>query len=155
LPLLSLPYGRERRGFLPLAGSVSRVGEASKISNTLISKLVDKKSSLKKIIENYNFNLTSSFGAMEDKFSKLKTQIINNLDTNFLVNIIYGRILSIISNNQLLNNKTYQLDVTIDLGKEMVNKYILEYYKKVKDSNPSITYINWKQYNQELIQETD
>jgi hypothetical protein len=100
--------------------------------------LVDKKSSLKKIINNYKINLT----LMEGKLSNLNIQIINNLDINFLVNIIYGRILTIISNNQLLNNKTYQVDVTIDLGKEMVNKYILEFYKKVKESNPNITFTN-------------
>jgi hypothetical protein len=114
----------------------SRVGEASKISKTLISKLVDKKPSLKKIINNYKINLT----LMEGRLSSLNIQIINNLDINFLVNIIYGRILTIISNNQLLNNKTYQVDVTIDLGKEMVNKYILGLYKKVKESNPNITF---------------
>jgi hypothetical protein len=100
--------------------------------------LVDKKPSLKKIINNYKINLT----LMEGKLSSLNIQIINNLDINFLVNIIYGRILTIISNNQLLNNKTYQVDVTIDLGKEMVSKYILEFYKKVKESNPNITFTN-------------
>ena len=63
---------------------------------------------------------------------------------------MYGRIL-IIQNNQRLNNKTYQLEVTINLGKEMVNKYNLDCYKKVKKSNQNITYINWKQDNQDLI----
>jgi hypothetical protein len=57
---------------------------------------------------------------MDDKLSNLKTQIINNMDIEFLISIMYGRILTIISNNQLLNNKTYQIDVTINLGKDMV-----------------------------------
>jgi len=48
---------------------------------------------------------------------------------------MYGRILNIIYNNQRLNNKTYQLEVTIILGKEMVNKYNLDCYKKVNKSN--------------------
>jgi len=77
---------------------------------------------------------------MDDKLSSLNTQIINNMDIEFLINIMYGRILTIISNNHLLNNPTYQLEVTINLGKEMVNKYNLDCYKKVKQSNQNITY---------------
>lgn len=84
---------------------------------------------------------------LDGKLSSLNTLIINNLDIEFLINIMYGRILTIISNNHLLNNKTYQLDVTINLGKEMVNKYKLKIYKKVKQSNPKLTYIKWKQDN--------
>lgn len=117
----------------------------TKISNALISKLIEKKSHLEKIITNYKINLN----LLDDKLSSLNTLIINNLDIEFLINIIYGRILTIISNNQLLNNKTYQLDVTINLGKEMVNKYNLKTYKKVKQSNPKLTFIKWKQDNQE------
>jgi hypothetical protein len=43
---------------------------------------------------------------------------------------MYGRILAINSNYQLLINKTYQVEVAINLGKEMVNKYNLDSYKK-------------------------
>jgi len=57
---------------------------------------------------------------------------------------MYGRLLNIVSNNQLLNNKTYQVELTIDLGREIVNKYIREMYKTIKQSNPSLTYINWR-----------
>jgi hypothetical protein len=123
----------------------------TKISNALISKLIEKKSHLEKIITNYKINLN----LLDGKLSSLNTLIINNLDIEFLINIMYGRILTIISNNHLLNNKTYQLDVTINLGKEMVNKYNLKIYKKVKKSNPKLTYIKWKQDNKELINQTE
>lgn len=112
--------------------------------------MIDIKSSLHKLIKNYKINLNLK----NDKLSSLNTQIINNIDINFLISIIYGRILIIISNNQLLNNKTYLTDVTINLGKEMINKYNLDCYKKVKQFNPNITYINWKKENQELILQT-
>jgi hypothetical protein len=123
----------------------------TKISNALISKLIEKKSHLEKIITNYKINLN----LLDGKLSSLNTLIINNLDIEFLINIMYGRILTIISNNHLLNNKTYQLDVTINLGKEMLNKYNLKIYKKVKKSNPKLTYIKWKQDNKELINQTE
>jgi hypothetical protein len=109
--------------------------------------LIDIKSSLHKLINNYKINLNLK----NDKLSSLNTQIINNIDIEFLINIIYGRILIIISNNQLLNNKTYLTDVTINLGKEMVNKYNLDCYKKVKQFNPNITYINWKKRESRII----
>jgi hypothetical protein len=38
--------------------------------------------------------------------AKAKAQIINKLEIEYLISKIYGRILTIISNNQLLNNKT-------------------------------------------------
>lgn len=47
----------------------------------------------------------------EGNLLSLYAQIINNLEIEYLISIIYGRILTIISNNQLLNNKTYQVDL--------------------------------------------
>ena len=61
-----------------------------------------------------------------------------NMDIKFLIQIMYGRILTIVSNNNLLNNKTFQLEVTIDLGKEILNKYLLECFNDFKKSNPNI-----------------
>nr|QWO71370.1 RNA polymerase [Termitomyces sp. T123] len=129
---------------------VSNVESNTEINKVLISKLIEKKSSLIKAINNYKIKLK----LMDDKLSSLNSRIICNIDTEFYINIMYGRLLTIITNNQLLNNKTYQIDVTIDLGKEMVRKYILDCYKSFKESNPTITYIKWKQDNQELINET-
>jgi len=90
----------------------------------------------------------------EGNLLSLYAQIINKLEIEYLINIIYGRILTIISNNQLLNNKTYQVDVTLNLGTEMVNKYILNCYKQVRKSNPNKTYHVWKLDNPELINKT-
>ena len=53
-----------------------------------------------------------------------------NMDIKFLIQIMYGRILTIVSNNQLFNNKTILVEVTVDLGKEIVGKYLLEYFNE-------------------------
>lgn len=37
---------------------------------------------------------------------------------------------NIVSINQLLNNKTYQVEVTIDLGREIVYKYKMKSIKQ-------------------------
>jgi len=77
------------------------------------------------------------------------------MDIKFIINIIYGRIITIISNNHLINNKTSQVEVTIDLGKEIINKYMLDSYNEVKIFNPNLTFIKWKQENKELVDQTD
>jgi len=117
------------------------------INKPIILKLAETKPRLEKIINNYKSNLL----ILDSKLSSLDSKIIYNICTEFLIHIMYGRLLNIISNNQLLNNKTYQVEVTIDLGKELVNNYITGIYKKIKQTNPNITYIQWKEENPELI----
>ena len=85
-------------------------------SNVLISKIIETKPLLEKIIKNYQNNLK----LMDDKLASLNNLIFFNSDIEFLLAIMYGRIFSIVSNNQLLNNKTFQVDVTIYLGKNIV-----------------------------------
>ena len=120
-------------------------------SNVLISKLIVTKPLLEKIIKNYQNNLK----LMDDKLASLNNLIFFNSDIEFLLAIMYGRIFSIVSNNQLLNNKTFQVDVTISLGKDIVYNYYLKCYNEVKKSNPNITFVEWKKDNQELISNTE
>jgi hypothetical protein len=40
----------------------------------------------------------------DEDISSLFSRIISNLDVNFMINIIFGRILGIISNNQKVSN---------------------------------------------------
>ena len=98
------------------------------ISNPLISKLLETGPLLEKIIENYKINLK----LIDLKLQNLNNLILINMNINFLIQIMYGRILNIVSNNQLLNNKTIQVEVTVDLGKEIVGKYLLECFLEVK-----------------------
>ena len=55
---------------------------------------------------------------LDDKLQSLNNLILINLDIKFLIQIMYGRILTIVSNNQLLNNQTILVEVTVDLGPE-------------------------------------
>lgn len=67
---------------------------------------------------------------MDDKLHSLNNLMLINMDIKFLIQIMYGRILTIVSNNQLFNNKTILVEVTVDLGKEIVGKYLLEYFNE-------------------------
>jgi hypothetical protein len=43
---------------------------------------------------------------MDSNLSSLNYIIIYNMNTTILISIMYGRLLNILSNNQLLNNQT-------------------------------------------------
>lgn len=77
------------------------------------------------------------------------------MDNEFLIRIIYGRLLQIISNNNILNNYSSTLEVTIDLGKEIAYKYLLDCYNnyKLNSPTPHLSFYKWKQENQELRDE--
>ena len=77
------------------------------------------------------------------------------LNNEFLFNIISGRLLLIIYNNNILNNRSRTLEVTIDLGKSITYKYILDCYNnyKLNSPTPHLTFYKWKQENQDLLNE--
>jgi hypothetical protein len=47
-----------------------------------------------------------------------------------MINITFGRILGIISNNKKVSNQTIMLEVIMDLGKEKIKNIYLIYIKK-------------------------
>lgn len=91
----------------------------------------------------------------DPNLSNFKNKIMYNMDTEFLIKIIYGRLLQIISNNNIINNNTTTLEVTIDLGKEITFSLFLDCFNnyKLKSPTPHLTFYNWKKENQELRNE--
>jgi hypothetical protein len=47
-------------------------------------------------------------------------KIIIAADNHFIINILYRRLIRIISNNNRINNNTKALEVTLELGKELI-----------------------------------
>ena len=60
-----------------------------------------------------------------------------------MINITFGRILGIISNNKKVSNQTIMLEVIMDLGKEKIKKkYLFDLYKEeTKNSNIIISFL--------------
>lgn len=141
-----------------LVSGKSELGYA-KTSNEIILLFLKSKESLEKLILNYKTNLI-----LEDaELSDLLTRIIYNLDINFIINILYGRVLVIISNREQISNKNIMIDVAISLGKEIIKKYLFDLYntqteaieRNKNSNNTKITLLMWKNNNKSLIELTE
>jgi hypothetical protein len=105
-------------------------GESYKISNAIILQFLESKKSLEKLIENYKTNLILE----DEELSILFSKIMYNLDTDFIISIIYGSLLNIIAASQQVNKHNMMLEVTTKLGKEIVQNYIFNSYNTYRCS---------------------
>lgn len=104
------------------------------ITNDLFQLLLENKPLLIKLIEHYRTDINDS--------DKLEDKILLKCDNDYLLNILYGRLLRIVSQNGRANKNTYTTEVCIDLGKDIVNKYI--YYLKMEDTSHKSKLFEWK-----------
>jgi len=51
-------------------------------------------------------------------------ELLNNIANETLITYLLGRLLKIISNNNLFNNNNFSSNISIDLSKDLVNYYI-------------------------------
>lgn len=85
-----------------------------------------------------------------------KNRIFCDLQTEYLIAVMLGRLLHIISNNNIINKKTSTLEVTMSLGKEITNKHILQCFNLYKLNNNNIlSFYNWKLNNQDWIEKIE
>jgi hypothetical protein len=113
----------------------------SNLTNLIIKELYESKENLVKLINNYKKNII-----IEDKnLSSEVNNIIYKTDIEFIINITYGRLLRIISDNQHINNHTIMLEVIMDLGSELINQYLFKSYELEKNqSDIKISFLMWK-----------
>jgi hypothetical protein len=97
----------------------------NKISNAITLELVELQKILEKLIKNYQTNLKLE----EVELPGLALRIMSSMNYKFLVSISYGRILNILNTGQQKCKKNNLLDISIELGKEIINKYILDSYQ--------------------------
>ena len=96
----------------------------SNISNALTLEFIESKKILAKLIKNYQTNLK-----LEDaELTSLASRIMCSMGVNFLIAISYGRILNIINSHQQVIKLNKFIEVSIELGKEIVKKYLLDSY---------------------------
>lgn len=69
--------------------------------------------------------------SVSDKL-EIEDKIILNTENSYLINIMYGRLLRIFSQNGRININTLTTEVNIDLGKDLIYKYIQFLYEKDK-----------------------
>jgi DNA-dependent RNA polymerase len=139
----------------------------SNISNALTLEFIESKKILAKLIKNYQTNLK-----LEDaELTSLASRIMCSMDAKFLIAISYGRILNIINSHQQVNKLNKFLEVSIELGKEIVKKYLLDSYHAFlkqssvvqsngvqvdpKNKNTKISLLMWKNNNKTLVESTE
>ena len=96
-----------------------------KILNIIKASLVE----LDMLIFNYRNKLKLEVDNNNNKIEFLfeEYELFKNLDNKEIISSLLGRLLRIISNNQLSNNNTISVNVAIDLTKDL----IFNYYKKI------------------------
>jgi hypothetical protein len=113
-----------------------------------------------KQIKNYKSTVIST-NKKDKTNNKLIQDIILSSPDEYIISIMYGRLLKIFSNNNRLNENTKSTYVYIDLGKELIDKYIFNLYlKSLNIIDPakfrlSLRYplSQWKEDNSELMKE--
>ena len=127
------------------------------IINSKLSKvLFESKQPLIKLIINFKQDIKTSKRIKPNKTDILNIEvakILSKVKHEYLVNIIYGRILKIISTyNRSMDNLNSMVDLSYDLGRDLVNKYYHIEYLRAKSKTDEIYYLsNWKRDNTTIV----
>lgn len=100
------------------------------INFSLLNKNVSNQiiASIENIRKLYNKSLKSKIFPEDDKFNN----ILHIVDFEYIINILLGRLLLIMTNNNRSNKFTFITEVAYDLGKELINDYNYKQYVKNK-----------------------
>jgi hypothetical protein len=106
--------------------------ESIKNNNSLVEIL---KTPLVKKYEEYNDLLLKLIVNYKNKnLDFLAHKIIFVIPNKVLLSIMLSRIVNIAANNGRFNKNTNLMDVTLGLGAEIINQYLVILYKKIKKS---------------------
>jgi DNA-directed RNA polymerase len=119
-----------------------------KIDSKLVQQLIESESDFNKLITNYTSNFTK-VGLYNYKVRP--EDIISSLEPKQIISYSYGFLLKVLSNFQLINNKTKLLNVTISLGTVLVYEYLYLIYKQDKTYKNN-TFFEWKKSNNETVE---
>ena len=96
------------------------------VNTTLIKELDTTKSDLSKLIRNLKDKIYNKNNISLDE--DIVYKIIYFSEESFLISVMYGRLLRIISNNGRITPNTKATDVYIDIGRDVFNNYLLNLY---------------------------
>jgi hypothetical protein len=123
------------------------------IPNSLRKVLLENVILLRKLIINYKLNLNI------DRKDSLINKIFLFVDEEFLISIILGRVLGVVSNHNQLIDLTNLTAFATGLGKDVIKQILFKYYERDQifhnSSTDSKTYSIWKQLNNKLVESTE
>lgn len=119
------------------------------ILNSNITKIIsESKADLYKLHKNYLVNLDK--GLVNEP---IHAEIFTVVDFEYISNILYGRLLRIISKNDLVNNQTMFTGISYDLAKDLINRYNYQKYLLNKSSYNSFS--RFKYNHKDLVLDSD
>lgn len=125
------------------------------INSRLAKLLLESKQSLIKIISNYKQTISKPTKQNHmDKVFIEGVNILSDIEDEYLVNIIYGRILKILSTyNRSQDSLNSIVDVGYDLGRDLINNYYFYAYLRAKSNVNKETYYlsDWKRDNPTVV----
>lgn len=99
-----------------------------KINKYILDYFKKSLGELDKLVDNYRLNLSKITNL--SKLEKVEGIIVKGLSNEIIISHLLGRILRIISNNNLINKNTNATDLAVDLGNSLVFEYYSQEYRK-------------------------
>lgn len=99
------------------------------LNPSLISLFLESKKDLEKLYYNYiSLNLDNLKKSNKIEENETLNKVLPMVDFEYISNIIFGRLLQIISNNNRANKFNYFTEVSFDLGQDLINYYNYKQY---------------------------
>jgi hypothetical protein len=120
--------------------------------------LLDEKTKLVEYLDRYReTNFVKEPKKVNDLILYLLSVILKELDNDYLVSVIYGRLFKIVSNYGISKDSNRVVDVLVDIGTDLVQNYYYVLYSKHKSGmeNGVYTLSMWKSENESLLAKFD
>jgi hypothetical protein len=101
----------------------------TKLNPDLLNPIIKSIDDINKLIDNYRDNLKGA----KVKYGELKHQFLLFLNNRVIIEGLLGKLLMIITNNQLINSNNIALDVAKNLGITLLYDFYREHLNKNKD----------------------
>lgn len=107
------------------------------VNPIIVDILIESKFQIQQLYLNIKSHLKNMSENDVDFFS---LNILSTLACEKIINIIYGKVLVVISNNNVYNKYTNLTDVSYELGKEVINQYNYHLYLLNRKKEPNQTF---------------
>lgn len=94
------------------------------IDKNILKIFLEKKPFLEAGLKNYKVKLLK----IDENLTSLDNKIIYNIDSKYLISLMLGKVISVISHSELLQEKNNSVQNMIDLGQDVIRKYIKDCY---------------------------
>lgn len=121
------------------------------LNSSLLLILSDSIPLLKKLHLNF---ISNKNNLDQSSLQFFYVKLLSNIEIDFLINILLGRLLLIISNNNLHSKYTSFTDVSYSLGMELINRYNYNVYLLLRDKN-KISFSTFISENSDKIVSSD